>query len=66
MATIGLITNLLNPKYIEMGYGLVENEDFVYLYKDEACVGTFGALTTNIEIIQASIDVMEAEVEREI
>jgi hypothetical protein len=33
MTTMGILTGMLKPEYRALGYWLVEDDDFVYLYK---------------------------------
>lgn len=52
MPILGNITNLLDPEYIKQGYVLSEDEDFVYLDKDNHIVAVFYARTFHMEKLQ--------------
>jgi len=53
---LGILTKMLDDKYIADGYYLVEDEDFVYLYKDGERVAVFNATRTDIPDIEAYIE----------
>jgi hypothetical protein len=49
MTTMGILTALLKPEYIKLGWALSEDEDFLYVHKDGKIVATFSAYRATIE-----------------
>jgi hypothetical protein len=52
---MGILTALLKPEYVQQNYGLSEDEDFLYLWKDGKIVATFSAYGASIEKVEAVI-----------
>ncbi len=60
MAVLGKLTLMLKPEYVAKGYGLTEDEDFVYLHipgKDKPAI--FSAIGVTVEGIENHIAELE-------
>jgi hypothetical protein len=61
---LGILTRMLSKKYIEAGYRLTEDEDFLYLYvPDVTKPYVFSAHGATLESVEAKIETIEAEKE---
>ena len=43
MTVKGILTAMLKPEYQDKGYRLYEDEDFVYIMKEDKVLGTFNS-----------------------
>jgi Zn/Cd-binding protein ZinT len=55
MKTQGFLTALMKPEYQNQGYGLTEDEDFLYLCKAGKPTRVFNARSATIEKVKAEI-----------
>jgi len=56
MAVIGNITELLEPKYRDLGYLLNEDEDFLNLYLDGKQIATFSSHRNSLDKVNEYIE----------
>lgn len=56
MTIHGVLTQLLNPKYIAQGYSLSEDEDFLYVEFKGRVVHVFNSRRATIEAIESEIE----------
>lgn len=60
MPIFGMITNILDKQYVDRGYRLFEDEDFVYLYTpDDENPHVFSTVGCTKESIQTLIEKLE-------
>ena len=63
MTVNGILTALLKPEYISRGYGLREDEDFLYVLRAGKVIATFNARSNSLDSVNRFIekDVNDAE-----
>jgi len=61
MAVLGKITELLEPKYRNLGYSLTEAEDFLNLYLDGKQIATFSSHWNSLDKVNEYIEMHTME-----
>lgn len=56
MTINGTLTALLKQDYQQMGYGLKEDEDFLYILKSGKVIATFNARSNSLDSVNRLIE----------